>query len=339
MVLAAMPVFGLAVGGTFIAWWVREETTISAAALRGFAILPLATLLSLGVYAVATVIAVRLLGIGLREGYHPVRSRIGWQVWATERLLDSARTFLFPLYASLLTPVWLRLLGAKIGKNVEASTVLMLPKFTAIARRRFSRRRHHDRQLRTRRRLAAHRRSQGRQARLPRQFGDDRARSTRAEERPRRGALGRAEQGEGGLVVARQPARAVASRDRVQRHRAHLRSARAVEAGTGLVETCRLIPVMVTFAIGTRGTARARVDRPAHRLPGRGSCLGPGPDGRGRAGGNRRRGGEVVDRRANSRDRIPAVELVRVAQRGRPTPSSKRSRRRGSRVPPRVLPS
>ncbi|MFD4357440.1 Pls/PosA family non-ribosomal peptide synthetase [Nocardia sp. NPDC058518] len=133
MVLAAMPVFGLAVGGTFIAWWVREETTIGAAALRGFAILPLATLLSLGAYAVATVLAVRLLSIGLREGYHPVRSRTGWQVWATERLLDSARTFLFPLYASLLTPVWLRLLGAKIGKNVEASTVLMLPKFTVIS--------------------------------------------------------------------------------------------------------------------------------------------------------------------------------------------------------------
>ncbi|MFD3507137.1 Pls/PosA family non-ribosomal peptide synthetase [Nocardia sp. NPDC058666] len=133
MVLGAMPVFGLAVGGTFIAWWVRKETTIGAAALRGFAILPVATLLSLAVYAVATVIAVRLLSIGLREGYHPVRSRTGWQVWATERLLDSARTFLFPLYASLLTPVWLRLLGAKIGKNVEASTVLMLPKFTVIS--------------------------------------------------------------------------------------------------------------------------------------------------------------------------------------------------------------
>jgi hypothetical protein len=29
----------------------------------------------------------------------------------TERLLDSARTLLFPLYASLFTPLWLRLLG------------------------------------------------------------------------------------------------------------------------------------------------------------------------------------------------------------------------------------
>jgi non-ribosomal peptide synthetase-like protein len=80
-----------------------------------------------------TVFAVRLLGVGLHEGYHPVRSRTGWQVWATERLMDSARTFLFPLYASMLTPGWLRLLGAKIGKDVEASTVLLLPKFTTVA--------------------------------------------------------------------------------------------------------------------------------------------------------------------------------------------------------------
>ena len=83
--------------------------------------------------ALLTLVAVRLLGIGMREGTYPVRSRIGWQVWATERLLDSARTLLFPLYASLLTPWWLRALGAKIGKDVEASTVLLLPKMTTVA--------------------------------------------------------------------------------------------------------------------------------------------------------------------------------------------------------------
>ena len=76
--------------------------------------------------------AVRLLGIGMREGYHPVHSRIGWQVWATERLMDEARTCLFPLYASLLTPAWLRLLGAQVGRGVEASTVLLLPPMTTV---------------------------------------------------------------------------------------------------------------------------------------------------------------------------------------------------------------
>ncbi|WP_330228065.1 amino acid adenylation domain-containing protein [Nocardia sp. NBC_00508] len=133
MALAAMPILGLGVGGAFIAWFVRDTRTLGDGVVRAFAILPVATLLSLGVYAAATIVSVRLLSIGLTEGYHPVRSRVGWQAWATERLLDSARTFLFPLYASLLTPVWLRLLGAKVGKSVEASTVLLLPKFTTIA--------------------------------------------------------------------------------------------------------------------------------------------------------------------------------------------------------------
>ncbi len=133
MVLAALPIVGLGAGGGLIAWWISDERTLPAALGHAFAILPVATVLSLGVFAALTVLAVRLLGIGLSEGYHPVRSRIGWQAWATERLMDSARTFLFPLYASLLTPLWLRLLGAQVGKGVEASTVLLLPKFTTVA--------------------------------------------------------------------------------------------------------------------------------------------------------------------------------------------------------------
>ena len=90
------------------------------------------TLVGFATIAVLTLIGVRLLGIGIKPGHYPVRSRIGWQVWATERLLDSARTLLFPLYASLLTPWWLRALGAKIGRDVEASTVLLLPKMTTV---------------------------------------------------------------------------------------------------------------------------------------------------------------------------------------------------------------
>jgi non-ribosomal peptide synthetase-like protein len=75
---------------------------------------------------------VRLLGVGMVEGYHAVHSRVGWQVWTTERLMGLARIGLYPLYASLATPTWLRLLGAKIGKDVEASTVIALPKMTTV---------------------------------------------------------------------------------------------------------------------------------------------------------------------------------------------------------------
>ena len=52
---------------------------------------------------------VRLLGRRARArappGAQPARR---WQAWATLRVLDEARTWLFPLYASTLTPLWLR---------------------------------------------------------------------------------------------------------------------------------------------------------------------------------------------------------------------------------------
>ncbi|WP_436838415.1 Pls/PosA family non-ribosomal peptide synthetase [Nocardia xishanensis] len=133
MALASLPILGIGAGGAFLAWWARDTTTLTDGLVRAFPMLPVAMLVTLGVYAAATIVLVRLFAIGLTEGYHPVRSRVGWQAWATERLLDSARNFLFPLYASLLTPLWLRLLGAKVGKHVEASTVLLLPKFTTVA--------------------------------------------------------------------------------------------------------------------------------------------------------------------------------------------------------------
>ncbi|TXG92323.1 amino acid adenylation protein [Rhodococcus rhodnii] len=131
--LAGLPVLALASGFAVVAWAMSGAETFPAALGRAFAALIPGSLLALAVFALATLVCVRALSLRLSEGFHPVRSRVGWQVWATERLMDSARTFLFPLYAGLLTPVWLRLLGAKVGRGVEASTVLLLPKFTTVA--------------------------------------------------------------------------------------------------------------------------------------------------------------------------------------------------------------
>ncbi|MGM0698848.1 MAG: Pls/PosA family non-ribosomal peptide synthetase [Actinomycetota bacterium] len=83
--------------------------------------------------ALFILIAVRILAIGMEEGEFPVRSARGYRVWATERLLDMARDLLFPLYASMLTPWWLRLLGARVGPGTEISTVVFVPKMTTIA--------------------------------------------------------------------------------------------------------------------------------------------------------------------------------------------------------------
>ncbi|MBX7448367.1 amino acid adenylation domain-containing protein [Mycolicibacterium sp. 3033] len=132
MLLGALPLAALAAGLAVIGWAVRGTATLRDALLPVLAWTVPATAAALLVYAALTVLGVRLLAVGLHEGYHPVRSRSGWQLWATERLMDGARTYLFPVYAGLATPWWLRLLGAKIGKGTEISTALLIPKFTVV---------------------------------------------------------------------------------------------------------------------------------------------------------------------------------------------------------------
>jgi non-ribosomal peptide synthetase-like protein len=132
VLLGSLPLVALAAGLAVIGWAVRHTATLSDALLPAALWTPVATLTAVVVYALLTVIGVRVLSLRLHEGYHPVRSRVGWQVWATERLMDAARNYLFPIYASLLTPVWLRLLGAKVGRGTEISTALLTPKFTVI---------------------------------------------------------------------------------------------------------------------------------------------------------------------------------------------------------------
>ena len=131
-VLACLPVLAVLAGLAVLGPAVAGTSSLGRAAVAALAAAPLAALAAIASYAVLVVIAARLLGIGVHEGHHPVRSRVGWQVWATERLLDDARTYLFPLYASLATPWWLRLLGARVGRGVEASTVLLVPAMTTI---------------------------------------------------------------------------------------------------------------------------------------------------------------------------------------------------------------
>ncbi|MGV8977764.1 MAG: Pls/PosA family non-ribosomal peptide synthetase [Cellulomonas sp.] len=131
-VLGALPVIAGACGLAVVALGVRGSATPGAAARGVVPWVPAGAVVMFVILAALTLVSVRALGLGLSEGHHPVRSRVGWQVWATERLMDDARTWLFPLYSSLATPAWLRALGATVGRGVEASTVLLLPRMTTI---------------------------------------------------------------------------------------------------------------------------------------------------------------------------------------------------------------
>ncbi len=132
--LSLLPVAAIAVGGALALWGadVEHRSDVGDLALALLPWLVPATVLAMLVLALLVLGVVRLAQLGMRPGAYPVRSRVALQVWATTRVMDDARTWLFPLYSSLLTPHWLRLLGARIGRDVEASTVLMIPSLTTV---------------------------------------------------------------------------------------------------------------------------------------------------------------------------------------------------------------
>jgi non-ribosomal peptide synthetase-like protein len=132
VLMAAVPLAAYAAGGVVLAAFTRGSADLAEAAARSALGLVPATLVAGLVLAGLVLGFTRLLGLGVSEGVHAVRGRVGWQLWATERLLDLSRTILFPLYSGLFTPVWLRMLGARIGRDVEASTVLLIPAMTTV---------------------------------------------------------------------------------------------------------------------------------------------------------------------------------------------------------------
>ncbi|MCR8576343.1 Pls/PosA family non-ribosomal peptide synthetase [Streptomyces sp. Isolate_219] len=124
--LAALP--ALAVAGCFV-----HAGDGLGDAVRGALIALVPATLAFGLaYAALLIVAVRLLSRGLHPGWYPLHGRIGWQAWTVSQLMDLARDTLFPLYAGLITPVWLRTLGMKVGRRVEVSTVLALPSLTTV---------------------------------------------------------------------------------------------------------------------------------------------------------------------------------------------------------------
>ncbi len=130
--IAALPVLAVLAGFAVALPFVDDEADLASAVGRILVLLPVIVLVGFATLCALVLVVVRVQSVGLVSGVHPVHGRRAWQAWTVLRVLDDARTWLFPLYSSSLTPVWLRWLGARIGPDVEASTVLMLPKLTVV---------------------------------------------------------------------------------------------------------------------------------------------------------------------------------------------------------------
>lgn len=255
LLLGLLPLVTALPGLAVLAAFAGDAASLGAALPAALAAVPLATLAAMGTFALTTLVSVRLLGVGLGEGDHPVHSRQAWQAWATSRLMGMARVWLFPLYASILTPAWLRALGMRVGRDVELSTVLALPSMTTVADGAFLA---DDTMV------------------APYELGGGRMRVARARigKRAFLGNSGMAGPGrkvpKGGLigVLSAAPKKAKAGTSYLGMPPVKLRRAvgdsdqsrtyeppRRLKAARAAVELCRIVPAMLTVAVGVLAVA------------------------------------------------------------------------------------
>ncbi|MGA8337233.1 MAG: Pls/PosA family non-ribosomal peptide synthetase [Solirubrobacteraceae bacterium] len=71
--------------------------------------------------AILVALTLRLVWRFVKPGWYDEHSPVGWALWFAEELKQSSSTQLFPLYASLYTRPWFRMMGLKIGRGTEIS--------------------------------------------------------------------------------------------------------------------------------------------------------------------------------------------------------------------------
>lgn len=98
---------------------------------------PLASVLIVLTWLASVIILVRVLATWIRPGYFPEDSAAGRAVWLTQTLLRRTLASAYPLYASVATPWFLRLLGARVGRDTEVSTIETIPHLTWLQDRTF----------------------------------------------------------------------------------------------------------------------------------------------------------------------------------------------------------
>ncbi|EJP63435.1 non-ribosomal peptide synthetase [Beauveria bassiana ARSEF 2860] len=111
---------------------VKEYTNFRQLSIGIIAMTAPGTVFGIFLYTAAVVLIVRLANLGIRPGSHSWNSWTAFCAWLIHFLMMDIRTSMFPMFASLFTPVWLRLLGAKIGRNVESSTVVPMPSLLTV---------------------------------------------------------------------------------------------------------------------------------------------------------------------------------------------------------------
>ncbi|WP_198154243.1 Pls/PosA family non-ribosomal peptide synthetase [Neomicrococcus aestuarii] len=130
--VGAIPILSIIPGGTIIMSLLIDQQFYEPVFVALAWYVPVFTLLTALTWLAVIVCTIRILAGDIAPGYFAVRSRSGLSSWMTWALLQRSLVQAYPIYASWLTPAYLRLLGAKVGKNVEISTIETIPHLTRL---------------------------------------------------------------------------------------------------------------------------------------------------------------------------------------------------------------
>lgn len=98
---------------------------------------PAFTVVTILTWLCLVVLTIRCLALLIQPGYYPSEGSTAWALWLTHVLLQKTLTSTYFVYASALTPAFLRAMGATVGRNTEISTVETIPHLTWIGDRCF----------------------------------------------------------------------------------------------------------------------------------------------------------------------------------------------------------
>jgi non-ribosomal peptide synthetase-like protein len=87
---------------------------------------PLLAAVFLASYALVVGLGCRWVARLITLGWHPTASWTAWALWVHGSLLEATHVVLFPLYSTVYTRGWLRLLGVRVGRRSEVSTAVGL---------------------------------------------------------------------------------------------------------------------------------------------------------------------------------------------------------------------
>ena len=127
----------LAPGSALMLWLLYGVESFTAALWILAVWAPVFVAVSMLMFLVLTAAVVRSAARLMPAGMHPVESLAGWASWLSNLMLSRSLVTMYPLYASVLTPLWVRMLGAKVGNHVEISTMESVPHLTELADRTF----------------------------------------------------------------------------------------------------------------------------------------------------------------------------------------------------------